>query len=118
MAKINTKIIYDDEEDILSLSKGRKVKASIDIGEFIIDIDSRGFVSGVEILNASENLKLSEEQLKGLQKVSMSVTYKPNYVYIYLIMQFMQKEKDITIPLTIDLGHEYLKTRRTNFAIA
>ena len=47
MAKTNTKIVYDEEEDILSLSKNRKVKASIDIGDFIIDIDHKGYVTGI-----------------------------------------------------------------------
>ena len=118
MAKINKKMIYDEEEDILFLSKGRKVKASIDIGDFILDIDTDGFVSGIEILNASENLKLQEEQLKGLQEASMVVTYKPDYVYIYLVMKFKGKEKDITIPLTVDLGHGSLKTEKISFAVA
>jgi len=118
MAKVNTKMIYDEEEDILFLSKSRKVKASIDIGDFVIDIDHNGFVTGIEILNASENLKLLKEQLKELQKASMAVTYKPNYVYISLVMMFKDKEKDITIPLTVDLGHGAVRTERTNFAVA
>ncbi|MBU1203469.1 MAG: DUF2283 domain-containing protein [Nanoarchaeota archaeon] len=115
MAKVNTKVIYDWEEDILSLSKGRKVKASIDIGDFIVDIDANGFVAGIEILNASENLNLSENQLKELEEASMVVTYKPNYVYIYMVMQFKGKEKALTIPLTLDLGHGSLKTESINF---
>ncbi len=118
MAKINTKIIYDAEDDILFLSKGRKVTASIDLGDFIIDVDTNGFISGIEILNASENLKISEEQLKELREVSMSVTYKPNCAYIYLIMKSETKEKDITIPLTVDLGHGSVRTEKTTFAIA
>ncbi|MBC8500588.1 MAG: DUF2283 domain-containing protein [Nanoarchaeota archaeon] len=118
MAKVNTKIIYDKEEDILYLSKGRKVRASIDIGDFIIDIDHKSFVSGIEILNASKNLNLKEKQLKELRKASMVVTYKPKYVYIYLVMTFKEKEKNITIPLTVDLGHGSVTSKRTNFAIA
>ena len=102
MAKSNTKIDYDKEEDILFLSKGRKVKASIDIGDFIIDVGMDGFITGIEILNASENLKLSEKQLVSLQEASMLVTYKPNYVVIYLVMKLKEKEKDITIPLTVE----------------
>ena len=118
MAKGNTKIIYDEEEDILFLSKGRKVKASIDIGDFVIDVDTSGFISGIEILNASENLKISDEQLKELQEASMAVTYKPNYACIYLVMKFKKKEKDITIPLTVDLGHGSVRTEKTIFAVA
>ena len=109
---------YDSEEDILFLSKGRKIKASIDIGDFIIDVDHRGFVAGIEILNASQNLGLTETQLKSLEKASMSVTYKPNYVLIALIMKIKKKEKDITIPLTVDLGHGAIKKENFQFAVA
>ena len=44
MAKSNTKISYDKEEDILDLSIGNPSKASIEIGDFIVDIDFKGFV--------------------------------------------------------------------------
>ena len=109
---------YDNEENILSLSKGKKVKASIDIGDFIIDIDHNGFITGIEILNASQNLNITEEQLQNLKEASMNITYKPNNVYILLVMKFENKEKDIGIPLTVDLGHGSVTTESTQFAIA
>ena len=117
MAKRN-KIIYDCEEDILSLSKGIKVKASIDIGDFVIDVDHNDFIVGIEILNASQNLGIKEEQLKSLEQASMNVTYKPNYVLIALFIKFKDKEKEIAIPLTVDLGHASIKTERMQFAVA
>jgi uncharacterized protein YuzE len=64
MAKINTKIDYNKEEDIFYLSKQRSSRASIEVGDFIIDIDSKGFVSAIEILNASENLGIKQELLE------------------------------------------------------
>ena len=109
MAKINTKIIYDKEEDILFLTKGKKVKASIEVGDFIIDIDKDGFVASIEILNASENLNLEKEKLANIQKASMVVTYKQNYIYIYLVLLIKKQEKSISIPLTINLGHTLKK---------
>lgn len=118
MAKSDTKIIYEEDEDILVLSKDKAVKASIDIGEFVIDIDANGFIVGIEILNASESVKLPVEKLKEIQKASMFVTYKPNHVYIYLLLKFEEKEKDIAIPLAIDLGHGKIKTQETVFAAA
>jgi len=118
MAQYTKKMMYDDEEDILFLSKGQRVKSSIDVGDFIIDLDAKGFISGIEILNASENLKLPKEQLKSLKEASLSVTYNPSCVYIYLIMKFKDKEKDITIPLTVDLGHCSATTEKTEFAVA
>ncbi len=118
MAEVNTKMNYDEEEDILVLSKSRKIKASLDLGDFVIDVDSDGFIVGIEILNASQNLRLKEEQLKDLKQASMNVVYKPNYVHISIIMQFGSKEKDIHIPLTVDLGHGTVTTEKTNFAVA
>lgn len=109
-------MIYDDEEDILSFSKGKKVKSSIDIGDFVIDIDGKGFVTGIEILNASENLSLTEGQLKSLEEASLSVTYRPRCIYIHLSMRISEKEKDVTIPLTLDLGHRGVMTENTSFA--
>src|SRR3989344_2719798 len=105
MAKINTKIIYDKEEDILYLSKERKIKASIEIGDFILDVDMDDFISGIEILNASENLGISLNHLENIQKANMQITYKPNYVHILLVFMFKDKEVRVPVPLTIDLGH-------------
>ncbi len=116
MAKGNSKISYDLEEDILSLSRERKIQASIEIGDFIIDVDMNGFVAGIEILNASKNLNLSEEQLTKLEQASMHVTYKPNYVYILLIMKWKDGERDISIPLSLDLKQGITDTAQ--FAIA
>ncbi len=94
-------MIYDSEEDILSLSRGRNVKASIDIGDFIIDIDYKGFVAGIEILNASENLDIPSETLKS---ASMNVSYKTKYVVLSLVMKFANSEKSLAIPLAVELG--------------
>jgi uncharacterized protein YuzE len=118
MATKNAKMSYDSEEDILSLSKGIKVKASIDIGDFIIDVDHRGLIVGLEILNASQNIGLKEEFLKSLEQASMQVTYKPNSVFIAIYMKMKNKEKEIRIPLTVDLGHGAVKTEKTQFAVA
>ncbi len=118
MATGDTKMMYDEEEDILSLSRGYEVKASIEIGDFVIDVDHNGFIAGIEILNASQNLNISEEQLQNLKQASMNVTYKPNYVYIFLVMKFEATEKDISIPLTVDLGHGKVTTENAQFVVA
>ena len=48
----------------------------------------------------------------------MVVTYKPNAIYISLIMNLENMEKDVTIPLTINLGHTSIKKENINFAVA
>ncbi|MBI2630438.1 DUF2283 domain-containing protein [Candidatus Pacearchaeota archaeon] len=116
MAEINTKISYDKEEDILDLSRGIQSKASIEVGDFVIDIDFEGKVSSLEILNASENLNLNNELLEQVKEASMSVFYKPNSLSIILSMKFQEKEKEVVIPLSINLGHKTIKKEETLFA--
>jgi len=110
------KISYDEEEDILFLSKQRKVKASIEIGDFIIDIDKDNYVSGIEILDASKNLNIKNNLLKDIKEARMIVNYKPNYVYISLLVLFKNVEKNVAIPLTLDLGHGKVSKEQTIFA--
>jgi len=116
MGESNTEISYDIEEDILNFSRGKSSKASIEIGDFIIDIDFNGFISAIEILNASENLNFDKNLLASIGKASMSVIYKPNYSQINLTLFTQDKEKEITIPLTIDLGHKEIEKQEVIFA--
>lgn len=106
MAKSITEISYEKDKDILSLWKEKTSQVSIEVGDFIIDIDSRGFVAGLEILNASENLNLPSEFLAKIERASMSVLYKQNYVLIMLAIKVKDKDKAVSIPLTIALGHK------------
>lgn len=69
-------------------------------------------------MDASKTLRLPDKLLMDLKKASMSVTYKPNYIYINLLIHFKEKEKDVTIPLTVDLGHKSIINKRTEFAVA
>lgn len=111
MAKQIKTIDYDYESDIFSLSDGQKVKTSIDIGDFVLDVNHSNLVCGLEIMDASENLGISKNVLRSVEKMKMSVNYKTNHVYVLLIMSFRGKKENVNIPipLTLDLGHKQLK---------
>ncbi|MEK6862166.1 MAG: DUF2283 domain-containing protein [Nanoarchaeota archaeon] len=111
MAKQIKKINYDDENDILFISNGDKVKASIDIGDFVLDVNHNNSICGIEVMDASENLGINKENLKHIPNIKMSVTYNTNHAYILLMITLKKdsKEVNITIPLTIDLGHKQPK---------
>ena len=82
MAKQIKTIDYDSNNDIFFISDGEKVKASLDIGDFVLDVNNNNFISGIEIMNASENLGINKEVLKNIKSMKMSVTYKTNNVYV------------------------------------
>ena len=57
---------YDDDEDILSLYdfEPEDYDGSVSDGDFRLDLNSKGKIVGIEILNASKNLRLTKEKLK------------------------------------------------------
>lgn len=112
MARQIKTIDYDSEGDILFISNGEKVKASLDIGAFILDVSHNNLICGIEIMDASENLGIAKELLEHIQNIKMSVTYKTNHVYVLLMVTFRKEDQivNIPIPLTLDLGHKVPKT--------
>jgi uncharacterized protein YuzE len=101
-------IDYDSDNDIFFISNGEKVKVSIDIGDFVLDVSHNNLICGIEIMGATENLGISKENLEHIQSIKMSVTYKTNHVYVLLMMTFKKEDKEVNvqIPLTLDLGHK------------
>lgn len=108
MARQIKTIDYDSDNDILFISEGEKVKASLDIGDFVLDVSHANFICGIEIMDASEKLGIDREVLKNIKSMNMSVNYKPNHVYVLLMISFKKNDKEVNvqIPLTLDLGHK------------
>lgn len=108
MAKRIKTIDYDLTNDILYISDEESVMTSLDIGDFVLDVNHRNLISGIEIMDASENLGITKTILKNIQSIKMSVTYKTNHVYVLLIIMFKEKGKkvNIPIPLSLSLGHK------------
>jgi len=108
MAKTIKIIDYDINNDILFISNGDKVKVSLDVGDFILDVDHKNLVCGIEVMNASENLGINKEIFKNIKDMKMSINYKTNHIYVLLMISFKKKGRDVNIqiPLTLGLGHK------------
>ena|SRR3989344_447208 len=108
MARQIKTIGYDSDNDIFFISDGEKVKASLDIGDFVLDVSHKNLICGIEIMDASENLGVPKEILKRIKSMKMSVTYTTNHAHVLLVITFVEKhvEVNIPIPLTLDLGHK------------
>ncbi len=108
MARQIKTIDYDSGNDIFFISDGNKVKASLDIGDFVLDVDSDNFICGIEVMDASEHLGISKEILSGIKSMKMSINYRTNHVHVLLIIDFKKGDKvvNMSIPLTLNLGHK------------
>ncbi|MBU4116736.1 MAG: DUF2283 domain-containing protein [Nanoarchaeota archaeon] len=110
MARQIKTIDYDYDNDIFYISDDETVKTSLDIGDFILDVSHKDFICGIEIMDASENLGISKENLMNIKNIKMFVNYKTNHVYVLLVILFKKNEKEVNIqiPLTLSLGHKTL----------
>ena len=108
MAKEIKTIDYDFENDIFFINNGDRVKASIDIGDFVLDVNQSNLICGLEVMDASENLGISKDFLESVKSIKMSVNYSTNHAYVLLVMIFAKKGKEVnmSIPLTLNLGHK------------
>ena len=118
MKKSISKIFYDKNWDILYMSKGRKAKHSINIDDFVFDIDNNGLITALEILDASKNLGVTVEQLASLKDISMRINYKPNNTVVTLIVFFKGNEKEIKIPIESKIGDGTTTKEECRFALA
>jgi len=108
MAKEIKTIDYDSDNDIFFISDGSKAKASLDVGDFVLDVNHENRICGIEVQDASENLGIDKTILENIKSMKMSVTYKTNNVYVLLMISFGKGERgvNVQIPLTLNLGHK------------
>ena len=108
MAKEIKTIDYDSESDILFISNNEKVKNSIEIGDFVLDINPGNLIGGVEIIDASTNIGIEKNFLEKIKNIKMSVNYSTTSASILLVITFTKenKEVNIPIPLNYNLGHK------------
>jgi len=79
---------YDEENDILWIHRKEKIKGSIDVADFIVDISTDEKVIGLEIMNATDHLeelgiKNPKEVLKNISGAKLRAVYRQDGVVIY-----------------------------------
>ena len=101
---------YDAENDLLYLyNPAKKSKGSIEFGELIIDLEKKGEIVGLEILEASKYLseltgrKITKTALKNLENASVSHSARNGTVMIKIMLKIEKEE--ILAPVAIQDMH-------------
>jgi len=87
--KIPKGLIYDSEEDILFFSKGRASKGTLEIGDFVIDLDNKGDLTAIEIFNASRIFNVPKKVLSMMKSAKLRVQSTPNAMYLSMAIVLM-----------------------------
>ncbi|MBW2966322.1 DUF2283 domain-containing protein [Candidatus Woesearchaeota archaeon] len=95
---------YDYENDSLFLYDPKsKSKASIEIDDFIIDLNNKKEITGIELLNASKffkgldlDLKVDKSLLKEIKECKIDIVPKNNFIVIKFMILFESKKQLVT----------------------
>jgi uncharacterized protein YuzE len=73
-AKSNGERDYDYANDILFFKvKGKEDDRSIELEDVVLDIDTEGYITGIQILGASKMFNVEKDMLQNVQKWEFKV---------------------------------------------
>ena len=98
---VKMKFDYDPEiDDLFIYYSNSKSKGSIEIGDIILDLNSKKELVGIELLNASKFID-NKEILKGLKECKLEIRKQNGWMILKLKLIGKNKEIEpiINIPL-------------------
>ena len=90
--------LYDFKQDVLLFKmKDRDYKRSIEFQNFVADLDTDNFVTGVRIFDVSKVFNVDKYFLKSIVDVKFKADVEKNVVTI--VIQFVSKVRNKVFPL-------------------
>jgi len=93
-AKNKGEIIYDYENDILLFkTKDRDYLKSIEYDNFAVVIDTKGFITGIQIFDASKIFKLQKFALRNIKQFEFNAKFEDQVMNIQLRFAAVMRNK-------------------------
>lgn len=95
-ARGNGEVDYDYIHDILFFKiKDRDYSKSVEFEDIVLDIDKEGFITGIQIFNASNMFKVEKEPLKEIKKWAFEIKVEDNVIFVQLTFEIIKRNKII-----------------------
>ncbi len=86
--------LYDYKHDILTFKiKDRNYRQSVEVQNYVIDVDDEGFVTGLRIFDATKVLGLSKLVLKNIIRMDFRAQIRDNVISVTLKFSSMLRNK-------------------------
>lgn len=100
---------YDYGNDILFFKVDeREYSHSIELRDYVIDVDTEGYVVGVQIFNASSYLGMNKVSLREIKNWKLETSVEDNYLEIRLVFNSIVRnqvvEKNPILVQRVDEG--------------
>lgn len=101
---------YDYKEDTLFFKiKNREYKKSLDYGNFILDIDKEGFITGMQIFDASKLFKIDKDALLKIRRWEFSTKVENKVITVQLTFEAVKRNK-----VVVEKGHNLERETTAN----
>lgn len=95
---VKGKFLYDYKYDILTFKiQNRNYKKSIELQNFVVDIDEEDFVTGIRIFDASKVFGVNKYNLKNIVQYKFEANIENNVITIRI--KFVSKIRNKMIPI-------------------
>ncbi len=85
---------YDYKNDTLFFKiKNRTYLKSLDFGDVVVDIDKEGFITGVQIFDASQLFGVPKDSLLKVRKWEFNAKVENNIVTVNLTFEVLKRNK-------------------------
>lgn len=96
-----TRFEYHEKDDIAVFEYGdyEDYERSIDIANFVVDINSEGDFLGLEIIGASERLPLTKDELTEVEDMEIEVRDDEESMMVTITLRRDEKETSLNLPM-------------------
>ena len=93
-AKDKGEMDYDYANDILFFKVSeREYEQSIELDDIVLDVDKEGFITGIQLFDASQMFNIDKDTLRNVQKWEFKVTTEGKVITIQLMFEMLRRNK-------------------------
>jgi len=93
-AKGKGEMDYDYSNDILFFKvKEREYDHSIELEDFVLDVDKEGCITGIQIFGASEMFSVDKDTLRNVQKWEFKVKTEGKVIFVQLLFEMLRRNQ-------------------------
>ena len=93
-AKGKGEMDYDYANDILFFKvKDREYNHSIELEDFVLDVDKEGYITGIQIFGASKMFNVDKDTLRNVQKWEFKVRTEGKVISVQLMFEMLRRNQ-------------------------
>jgi hypothetical protein len=96
---------YREEDDVAVFEYGDygSYERSVDVANFVVDLDGNGNFLGLEVIGASERLPLSKQELAEVENVDVDVRDDGESLMVSITLENDSGTASLNLPVTRDV---------------